>query len=71
MGRKNSIILPKTSLASAEAIYKQALFEEMRARQFAFCPYVSFLIRLMNGVKFQMGQNLQNEKKIVNHAQRI
>ena len=63
MGRKNSIILPKTSLASAEANYKQALFEEMRARQFAFCPYVSFLIRLMNGVKFQMGHNFRMEKK--------
>ena len=64
MGRKNSIILPKTSLASAEANYKQALFEEMRARQFAFCPYVSFLIRLMNGVKFQMGHNFRMEKKL-------
>ena len=63
MGRKNSIFLPKTSLASAEANYKQALFEEMRARQFAFCPYVSFLIRLMNGVKFQMGHNFRMEKK--------
>ena len=63
MGRKNSIILPKTSLASAEANYKQALFEEMRARQFAFCPYVSLLIRLMNGVKFQMGHNFRMEKK--------
>ena len=63
MGRKSSIILPKTSLASAEANYKQALFEEMRARQFAFCPYVSFLIRLMNGVKFQMGHNFRMEKK--------
>ena len=48
MGRKNSIILPKTSLDSSEATYKQALFEEMRARQFAFCPYLCIFFNKIN-----------------------